>query len=550
MKKSIVLIALVGCITPEAGIDRTLLEGVVTIPMSMDSDPGDGMASVRDTVDEAYDMGPLSWRYTTISGKARAFGEWNSLESSWEGDLDFFTFTGAAEEDITISFYYDAADATETSTGTDTGTTSTGTTSTGTTSTSTSDTASSDTGDSDTGDTGDTGAVEEEPPPLLWDVQLYTLDEGLDEITGVPLTSIGGGTSTGAGGVIEFTATIEAGQEYVVGILPLANNIEADDTYTLMISGHSPEKTSIFAGAYAPFDDMMNRGAPVGGSAIEEWTLDEETKEWSGSYRMTYIRQVEMVEPEVNDDGEEAQAAAVVTEGAQAVMIIAGDFSNLNQGLPAGTLYSPIPAELTLNGPLSGGEDICEETPEDTTDDPALNLLHCRVIAPDIAITEIAPKVLGWEIAEVEPNDIIVDPYVVDIEVDALAAAQDLGVTGSGVGFVDRITGTLGFPSEEPFWVDGDSDAFAFTVTEPIDATITLDWAVSNDFDINLYRHDEVNGTVETIGYSWYNQPEVWNVSDFGEILEPGYTYYLVVLAYTGEVGDHPYTIELEWLGL
>ena len=537
MKKSIVLISLVGCITPEAGIDRTLLEGVVTIPMSMESDPGDGQASIRDSVNDAYDMGPLSWRYTTITGKARSFGEWDSFEGAWEGDLDFFAFTGAAEEDVTISFTYDAADATETSTGTDTGTTSTGTT----------DTATTDTGATDT---GDTGAVEEELPSLLWDVQLYSLDQGLDETTGIPLHSVGGGTSVGAGGVIEFTATVEAGQDYVIGVLPLVNDIEADNNYTIMISGHSPAKTSIYAGVYAAFDDMMNRGAPLGGSEVEGWTLNEETKEWSGNYRMTYIRQVEMVEPEVVPTGEESQAAAVVTEGAQAVMIIAGDFANLNQGLPAGTLYSPTPAELTLNGPLSGGEEVCEDTPDDTTDDPALNLLHCRVVAPDVAVTEIAPKVLGWEIAEVEPNDISVDPYVVDIEVDALAGAQDLGVAGSGIGFVDRITGTLGFPSEEPGWLDGDSDAFAFTVTEPIDATITLDWAVANDFDINLYRHDEANGTVETIGYSWYNQPEVWSVSDYGEILEPGYTYYLVVLAWTGEVGDHPYTIELEWLGL
>jgi len=535
MKKSIVLIALVGCITPEAGIDRTLLEGKVTIPMSIESDPGDGQASIRDSVADAYDMGPLSWRYTTITGKARSFGDWNSFEASWEGDLDFFAFTGAAEEEVTFSFTYDAANSTETSTGTDTGTTTTSTT---------------DTATGDTGDTGDTGIVEEEPPALLWDVQLYSLDQGLDESTGVPLNSVAGGTSLGAGGLIEFTATIEPGQDYVVGIIPLANNIEADNNYSLMISGHSPEKTSIFAGAYAPFDDMMNRGAPIGGSAVEGWSLDEETKEWSGSYRMTYIRQVEMVEPEVVPEGEEAQSAAVVTEGAQSVMIIAGDFANLNQGLPAGTLYSPTPAEVTMNGPLSGGEEICEETPEDTTSDPGLNLLHCRVVAPDIAVTEIAPKVLGWEITEVEPNDVSVDPYIVDIEVEALANAQDLGVAGSGVGYVDRIVGTLGFPSEEPGWLDGDSDAFGFTVNEPIDATITLDWAVANDFDINLYRHDEANGVVETIGYSWYSQPEVWNVSDYGEILEPGYTYYLVVLAWTGEVGDHPYTIELEWLGL
>ena len=490
------------------------------------SDGSDGAGGPRDSVSSALDLGVLRGRVLQVDGKAREWGGYTTVDG-WAADLDVFTFSAAVAGSQTITFVYDSGDGATVLPEEPT------------------DTAGGDTGTTDTA-SGDTGEVGEPEPELRWEVRLYDLTDGL-EANGLPTTSLGGGYTDGLGGTLTIEAELEVGPEYAVVVIPLINDAEVAPEYTLTFSGHSPADFDIYAGAYLPFEEMMERGNPVGGSNVTDWSFDAENNSWHGSYRMTYIRQVDMVAPEGSEGDEEVQEVAVYTEGAQAVMIIAGDFANLNQGLPAGTFYSPEPVEVTLNGPNSGGEEICEEVPENTDDDPGLNLMHCRVIAPEIAITDIAPKVLGWEVAEVEPNDVVVDPYVVDVAAADLAAAQMVG-DGTGVGFVDRVTGSVNFPSEAPGWIDGDSDAFSFRVTETLDASIALSWAGGADLDINLYGVSDETGESELLGYSWYSQPEIWNVSDYGAILEPGYTYTVIVLGWTGEVGDVDYTLEFEWL--
>ena len=49
----------------------------------------------------------------------------------------------------------------------------------------------------------------------------------------------------------------------------------------------------------------------------------------------------------------------------------------------------------------------------------------------------------------------------------------------------------------------------------------------------------------------WYEanaNPERFTLSNWGVVLQPGVTYYLVLMGYEGPAGEYPYTIELEWL--
>ena len=63
--------------------------------------------------------------------------------------------------------------------------------------------------------------------------------------------------------------------------------------------------------------------------------------------------------------------------------------------------------------------------------------------------------------------------------------------------------------------------------------------------DLNLNTED---GTLIAVGWDPEDiQPESILSEDRGVVFEPGQTYTLVVLPWSGPAGDVPYSLQLEW---
>ena len=528
------LLALVSCLKPEQGIDDTVLYGVVTIPPAAAiAESGDGRDRPLDTLDVATAAGDLSWRWQPVDASIRSFEEVPNPEGGVnERDRDWITFSPAASGAFTLVLTYEVPVTDTGDSGGDSGD------------------SGGDSGDSggDSGDSGedpaDTADTAVEPDcaidegldaawtadNLAFRILVFDLSEGEDPACLTPLVNA---STDGAAGRLEIPLELTAGVDYAVRISGLANRDRLSPDYRLWLSGSDPAEAGIKVGAYQPFTDIYARGAPVGGGEVIDWSLNAETLTWTGAYTMRKLRTVSTEEGQ-NDycdiDPEHPDCAPLeqtsVSEGVSEIAIVGGDFANLNQALPAGTLYNSAPLNLTLNLDV-----------ENTAPEP-------------VVLDAVAPKVIGWTFPEVEPNDVFVDlgndAEFYPLDIANIDPANELPAA-SGVGFVDIIEATQSFPIADPEWNGGDYDTFAFTVPESMGAAILTDWADAGvNLDVHLY---DSAGILLAVGWSPADvKPELFNTADWEVVFEPGQTYYLVVMGWSGPAADYPYTIELEWM--
>ena len=494
------LFSLLTCYPIETGIDSTLLTGTVTLPADPETfeesnDPA-GLNS-RDRLDKADEIGELGWRHKQATG---AFREWPANPDD-PTDEDFYLFEpiGSGSFTITLALHGTTDGPPAPDTGTD-------------------DTATDDTATDDTADTGEPGPAYEEN--RVAGLRLFDpgVELGEDELP-TPLAEV---LTAGGSAVLSFEA--EAGKEYAFSVEGLQNLDGEPDGYTVWLSGSNPADAGIKIGAYLDASDYQARGALAGGSNVTGWLLEGTT--WTGSYTMTFFKTVESGEA-VNSYGETIDSHTVI-EGAETVYLVGGTFKSLNEALPAGTLHNSTPVQVDLK-PNKANE------------------------ADPVVLDQIAPKVIGWTTEEVEPNNVgFLDEGGLDLA--NIGEATPLPI-GSGLGFVDVINGVQTFHDVMADGADStgsdennDIDVYAMTVPEALDVVVTMSWPTTANLD--GYLADDT-GTFVAAGYAIGDvNPEFYPVSAFGITLEPDRTYYLVVLPWEGDAGDHAYTIELEWIGL
>ena len=349
-------------------------------------------------------------------------------------------------------------------------------------------------------------------------------------------SAIASGYTEGDSGVLELVISgeqyddatgetytgLKAGAKYFVRVVGLADPDDRGGDYSLWFSGSDPNDGQLLVGAYEPFGgDFQARGNPVAGSTIRNWELDEETLTWTGDYEMLYFRTVETTPRE--DDPE--RAVHEVSIGITEVELVATDGLTVNQGLLGGTFYSSQPLTVQL-------------TPD--TDN--------RADAP-LVFDAFAEAAAGWTQEEIEPNDVEIDPGSYNLVEAPGGLAQELPV-GSGVGYIDTITGVLTYAADDPEWVGSDSDIFALTVSEPVNAVITASWP-NGAVNADLHVYDE-NGEIWAAGWSENGDtnPEFLTTAYWGIELTPDSTWYIGLHPYYGPAGDNEYEITIEWVGL
>lgn len=513
---------LLACVPSETGIDSTTLIGTAEIPPgALIEGQRDLKGSPLDTILLGQDLGTLSWRYESVSGLIRQFHD--TADEDNPADSDYLLFSPAASGTFTITFHYggtvpaaeplpDTAEPTDSD-------------------------SSSDSADSsvDSGDSGADSGVDTGPAPdaLLYDVFVYDLSQDVhihdpdpEEEDAEPDTyessiePLAGGSTQGANGTYTIEVELEAGGDYALGVLGMTNADGADNTYTVTLSGSSPENAVLMIGAYADASDYMNKGELVAGAEIRDWVLDEETKTWVGSYEMVTFKTVESEEGQ-NAFGETVGLNSVNEGPPSTLYLVGGDFKNLNQGLPAGTLHNSASVEVAMKADAENTADA-------------------------IVIDALAPKVIGWEFDEEEPNDFLVEEGEF---VDGSMGGGTVLPFGSGLGFVDVVRGTMEVTAEGDggtYPEETENDVFILTVEEELDVQFTTSWGSEHNFDMTLYDGEE-----EFIGSGYQLadvNPEVMPLSLWEVTLLPGETYYLVMQTWTGPIGSADYTIELEWL--
>lgn len=516
------LMLLISCAGPESDIDKTTLTGTARIlpgaTVDIETDVKD---SPKDLLSNALDLGSLSWRPETWTGKMRVVGAEAAAEGVVEKDWVVFRPAGTGAFSFTVTLGEpagapkpapDTGDTADTGEPTDTATTD---------SDDTSDTSDTDTGSTDTATT-DTEETEPSYTDLVvYEVAVYDLSLG-DPDLDPELEPAAYAYSDGTGGTVSLElAEVTAGGEYAFVITPVYLGNGKTESYTVAVSGSDPNDGVIMVGAYLSADDYLSRGNPVAGAEITGWTQDEATGEWVGAYEMIYVQSVTTA-PGTNEYGEEIDDHTVGV-GLTDVWLVAGDFTVLNQGLPAGTLYNTAPVQVSLTANTENSA-------------PA-----------EVVLDAIAPKLIGFTYAESEPNEGFVDIASADYALDmtSVTGANALPVA-SGLGYVDVITGVQSFGVDNPAWNDGDYDVFALTVSEPLGLAAAVAWEGGADLDFHIY---DSTGAYLAVGWGEANtNPEAFTLSNWGAVLEPGQTYYLVLMGYEGAAGEYPYTIELEWL--
>ena len=347
---------------------------------------------------------------------------------------------------------------------------------------------------------------------VVYALQVYDLD-ALDG-DGNP-TLVGGGSTEGAYGYAEVVVDLVAKGSYAVRVGGLTNDVGASGDYTLTMPGFDPNGKDFLVGAYQSAD-IFDHGDPVGGTSVSTFTWDASALTWTGSFEILYIRAVSTT---YDTAGKPTNA---IDEAVPAVYLTAADFNSLNSGILAGNMYASASVEVALST-------------DDATQD----------IHEDLAVTidQIQPLQVGWTTAEVEPNDVTVDTATYNLVGD-LAGAQVLPV-GTGLGYVDYITGALEYGIDDPAYTS-DADIYAFTVSAESSANFALEWTdTSADLDIHLY--DSTGGLIAAGWYIANTNPESFTPVDFGFLLVPGETYYLGVLGYAGAAGTKDYTVGIEY---
>ncbi len=558
------------CHQPEQGINRAEIRGTAILTPGTAEEGKDTLRGENnDTWDAALtELPTITYRYMSVSGKTRGFPDASDPDADVDVDIYVLSPTPGAQlaEDgtFTITMDFDATTS------------------------------------------GDTGGVPDTGAPSYADSTVYTLElfdmsaADIDTGDADPYYKVAEASSEGTGGHVEITLdadTFSPGSTYALRVTPVYTDGTATGEYTLGISGFDPNTGRLLVGAYLT-NDPVNHGNPVGGSTIEHFEWDDEAKTWTGTYDIWFIRSVTqceagdagcVTEAETNTtpttvddsgttarrmtpgdtggqdtgggdtggqdtggggdtggqdtggggddtgssgggntgggagDAAEPEEITVVNESISAVYLAGGAFASLNGTLPSGTFYSSSPVYVGI--------------PDDGV-----------VEVPDpLMVDDISPKVYGWKVAEQEPNNVDWGGYDNPVITGGFDQAQQLPIA-SGLGFTDAISGSLTYENDDPGWDATEVDAYAITVPEELSANVIASWADANyNIDINLHDADG-NG----IAAGWLvsdTNPEVFNTSaNFGFALEPGQTYYLLVLPWSGPAGSVDYSIEIEWM--
>jgi hypothetical protein len=511
----------------ETGIDRTFIRGSVSLtPGEFTED--EAAKGTNDAYDTAIDIGYIGSRYTVVNGTCALFAQSSTPAGAVpDGDMDYYQFNPLSDATLSVSLRYEDADL-------------------------------------ESADTGDIPAE-----LATWYVAVYDVDDltynyttevtkkkgkkgktkktKKEVLTSIEPALISEATTEGSYGDFSMTVDVIGGTNYVVVVAGMKNSGE-NEAYSLVIDGLDPNEQTFMIGAYQG-STFAEKGNPVGGSDIPVLTLNEETLAWEGDYEITYVYgstecergdtactegATSVYEYEQADEGDSAEPFPTIAIQAdvQEVNLFAGNFASLNAGLTSGTLYSSSPVTVSMSDAIN------EDLPDGFI---GTNSTNRGITADPIACDTIQPKLYGWSETAVEPNnfDKVGDGYTV-----SGTGAQVLP-EATGAGYVDVITGTFDFDGKGDW--KGEHDAFSFTVPESLNGYMVASWSdLNTNLDFHLY-----NSSGELMAAGWYIadiNPETLLTTDFELTLEPGETYYLAMLPWSGSVGSFDYTIELEWL--
>ncbi len=461
------------CLSPEAGVDRTVVEGQIDIPAVIFSEQEAGIGVNDDPLNGALsDLGELRYANLRVLGRALCFRE--RPNGTPTGDADWYLLRATSSGPINLTLLYEAGEG-----------------------------ASGDTAALDTGGAG--------PEAQRYVVSVYDMAQ-LDE-NGIPAMLFEGATD-GAGGAFVVPVEVPAGAELLIGVQAGAATVGAAD-YEREIDGDAPNAAGFKAGIYAG-GTLADRGAPLGGAAAELFVDDPATRTRSAPFRAYGTTPVTR-EDETPALGEQLPKAYVW----------AGNFPDLNAGITAGTMFSSQPVEIEA----------------DAAGEVRLRWID-REIRPafTVSVDTVQPIVVGWEATDAEPNNVEVDANYTVLS----GTPQELPAA-SGPGFVDIVRGRVDYPAADPSWA-GENDSFTLSVPEGMGVVATLSWAdTAYNLDMNWNAAD---GSI--LGAGWdvgdVNPERFDTIANYGVVLEPGTTYTLTLLPWSGPAGGVDYELTLEWL--
>jgi len=320
---------------------------------------------------------------------------------------------------------------------------------------------------------------------------------------------------TGSG---EMTFDVQANVNYGIHIAGLEG--PGDVGYSIAMPSQHPDEANILVGAYET-DDVFARGNPVAGTNAGPFE-EVSPGTWEASYEMLLVRGVETT---IENEGELNQKNTTkVNEKIKEAWIYAGNFPNLGPNLSAGTWYSGTAVHVDIAGAKP------EQLGKDEEPEPGAEIGPVATVDEVAVIDSVAPLVIGQEFDEVEPNNVGMTGYGLDLS--TIDQATDAG-TLSGPGFVDVFRGTNDITSSDSAWTH-DMDTWSFMVPEPSWLYFKLDWD-DDAADIDAPVFDSTGAWVD--GPASGAKPDV----DGGYwLFEPGEVYYLTVLGYVGTEGSAP----------
>jgi len=524
----------VACVRTEENIDTTVIRGNIIVPPTTAAEPAD---ATNDNWLTPVDLPMLSYRETTVTAQAENFG---SVEDLIAGQADYFVVV--AGDDGTVSFeldfetsqglgrdkthlavnFYDMDNAEEDCT----------------TSFSCAP-AEDDCTCAASYDDGSEACVEDKG---CTDVCTWEVME-TETCVALPYAAL---TTDGTLGHLSTSMDLADGATYGIEIVATDTTEFTDSAmdYTFRFGALTPVDDQFLVGAYLA-QDVTERGNPVGGASVYDLQWDEVERAWVGKFEMLHIKSVESTE-----DTAAGTTDHLVTESVPQVWLLGGTWPTLNASIPSGSLYSSEAVQVaTGDGSEQVGDwgldtsDPVEPEPEATdTGDTAPPV---PIPAPRgeivLVIDALQPKVIGWDYTEEEPNDVTLNEDVT-LLVDELGLANVLPDASLDI-YTDIIRGNIELESTDAGWGIHPMDVFAFTVTEETNASFTFEWDdPAADHDFLLYDTDGVYWE-----YSLYAYPEIIDTAASGFTLPAGSTWYLGVLPYAGQIGDTPYTIEIEY---
>jgi hypothetical protein len=576
---TILFLVLAGCAQTEEDIDTTIIRGNILVAPASFEEPADSGETANDSWLTPTELPMIHYRELTVTGTAQEFG---SIEDVVEGNHDMYTIVAAGSGTVGLDLGF------ETEQGMGRDRTILGV----------------DIYDLDNAEEECTTAYSCAPVEAECGCEA-SYDEGseacveadgcTDECTWqvvatetcVPLPTI---STTTDGTLGDFSTSFEVvdGTTYGIDIISI-DSTELDEgsvkDYSFTIGALTPDEDEFLVGAYLE-QDPLARGNPVGGGSVYDLAWDEVERAWVGKFEIVHIKSVESTETcelepgcvaaeeecgceasydeatescVVEDGCEDACTWSVeqvesddcsedhvVTEGHDQVWLLGGTWPTLNASIPSGSLYSSEAVQVaTGDGDDTVGDwgdtaaPVVEEDADtaDTAPPEPVPVPRGEIV---VVIDTLQPKVIGWEYSEEEPNDVSLNDDVT-LLVDELGLANLLPDASLDI-YTDVIHGDVTLETADAGWIHP-LDVFAITVPEETNATFTFEWDdPTADHDFLLYDSDGLYWA-----YSLYDYPEIIDTAAWGFSLPAGSTWYIGVLPYAGEVGDTPYSIEIEY---